>query len=137
MTKTNDLTATFKDAMAAFPIDASAAEGAFKTTADLNEKISTVALTAAKDSTEISTKWAQDTLKGLSDVSKAKSQPTDYTQALTDFVSDYSKAATEHMTAFAEIAKKAQADTLELMTAAGKTFSEDATSALKSATAAK
>ncbi|SMD08685.1 phasin family protein [Primorskyibacter flagellatus] len=137
MTKTTDMTAMFKDAMTAFPIDASAAEGAFKSTADLNEKISTVALTAVEESTALSTKWTQDTLKGMSDVSKAKAQPTDYAQAMTDFVSNYSKAATEHMTAFAEIAKKAQADTLELMTAAGKTFSEDATSAVKSATAAK
>lgn len=133
MNKTPDMTAMFKDAMAAFPIDASAAEGAFKSSAELNEKISTVAQTAVEKSTAISQQWTQDTLKGLSDVSKAKSAPADYMQAMTDFAAGYSKAATEHMTAFADIAKKAQADTLELVTAAGKTFGEEATSAAKTA----
>jgi hypothetical protein len=133
MTKTPDLTAIFKDAMAAFPIDASAANGTFKSSAELNEKVSNVALTAVEKSTSISEKWTQDTLKGLSDVSKAKSAPADYMQAMTDFATNYSKAATEHMTAFAEIAKQAQAETLELMTAAGKDFGEEAASAAKTA----
>ena len=38
------------------------------------------------------------------------------------------------MAAFAEIAKKVQADTLELMMAAGKTAQEDLTAAAKKAT---
>ncbi len=133
MTKTPDMTAMLKDAMAAFPIDASATEGAFKSSAELNEKISTVAQTAVEKSTAISQQWTQETLKGLSDVSKAKSAPTDYMQAMTDFAAGYSKSATEHMTAFAEIAKQAQADTLELMTAAGKNLGEEATSTAKAA----
>ncbi len=133
MNKTPDMTAMLKDAMAAFPIDASAAEGAFKSSSELNEKISTVAQSAVEKSTAISQQWTQDTLKGLSDVSKAKSAPADYMQAMTDFAAEYSKSATEHMTAFADIAKKAQADTLELMTAAGKNLGEDATSTAKAA----
>ncbi len=133
MTKTPDVTAMFKDAMAAFPIDGSAAEGTFKSTAELNEKISTVALGAVEKSTSISEQWTQETLKGLSDVAKAKSSPADYMQAMTDFAANYSKAATEHMTAFAEIGKKAQSDTLELMTAAGKNFGEEAKAAAKTA----
>jgi hypothetical protein len=133
MNKTPDMTAMLKDAMAAFPINASAAEGALKSSAELNEKISTVGQTAVEKSTEISQQWTQDTLKGLSDVSKAKPAPADYMQAMTEFVAGYSKSATEHMTAFAEIAQKAQADTLELMTAVGKNLSENATSAAKPA----
>jgi len=131
MNKTLDTTTMLKDTMAAFPIDASAAEGAFKSSAELNEKMSTVASTAIEKSASISQQWTQDTLKGLSDVSKAKSAPADYIQAMTDFAAGYSKAATEHLTAFAEIAKKAQADTIELMTAAGKTFSDETTSVAK------
>ncbi len=133
MTKTPDVTAMFKDAMAAFPIDASASQDAFKSSAELNEKISTVALTAAEKSTEISAQWSQETLKGLSDLTKAKSAPADYMQAMTDFITGYSKSATDHMTAFADIAKQAQAETFELMSAAGKTFGEDATAAAKKA----
>lgn len=134
MNNTHDATAMFKDAMTAFPIDASAAEGAFKSSAELNEKISTVALTAAGKSATIAQQWTQQSLKSLSDVSKAKSEPTDYMQAMTDFAAGFSKMATEHMTAFAENAKQAQTETLELFMAAGKNFGEEVTSAAKTAT---
>lgn len=133
MNKTPDMTAMLKDAMAAFPIDASAAEGAFKSNAELNEKISAVAQTAVEKSAAISQQWTKDSLKGLSDMSKAKSEPADYVQAMTDFAAGYSKAATEHMASFAEIAKTSQADMLELMMAAGKTFGAEATAAAKTA----
>lgn len=131
MNKTLDTTTMHNDTMAAFPIDASAAEGAFKSSAELNEKMSSVASTAVEKSASISQQWTQETLKGLSDVSKAKPAPADYIQAMTDFATGYSKAATEHLTAFAEIAKKAQADTIELITAAGKTFGDETTSVAK------
>ncbi len=42
--------------------------------------------------------------------------------------------AAENMAAFAEIAKKVQMETVELMLAAGKDISEDATAAVKKAT---
>lgn len=134
MNNTHDTTAMFKDAMTAFPIDISAAEGALKSSAELNEKISTVALIAVGKSAAISQQWTQQSLKSLSDVSKAKSEPTDYMQAMTDFAAGFSKAATEHMTAFAENAKQAQTETLEILMAVGKNFGEEATSAAKTAT---
>ena len=134
MTKTPDMTAMLKDVMGSFPVDTAAMEDAFKTTATLNEKLSGVALTAAEKSTEISSKWTQDTLAKLADMSKAKKEPVDYAKAMTDFASAYSEAAAEHMAAFAEVAKKAQMDTVELMMAAGKDMSEDATAAVKKAT---
>lgn len=133
MTQTPDMTTLFKDAMAAFPLDTSAANGAFKSSSDLNGKISAVALDAAEKSTKLTEQFTQDTLKGLSDVTKAKSAPADYMQAMTDFFTGYSKAATEQMTAFGDIARQAQTETLELLTAAGKRFGEDATAAAKTA----
>ena len=42
--------------------------------------------------------------------------------------------ATEHLACFAEIAKKVQMETVELMLAAGKNLSEEATDAVKKAT---
>ncbi len=55
MTKTPDMAAMFKDVMGSFPVDTSAMDGAFKSTASLNEKLSTVALTAAEQSTAVLT----------------------------------------------------------------------------------
>jgi len=129
------MTATMKEMMGAFPVDTKAMEDAFKTTATLNEKLSSVALEAAEKSAEISSKWTKDTLAKMSDMSKAKTEPADYAKSMTDFASAQAEVAAENMAAFAEIAKKVQMDTVELMMAAGKDMSEDATAAVKKATA--
>lgn len=135
MAKTQDFTTMFKDMMGSFPVDTGAMEDAFKTTATLNEKLSAVAFDAAEKSAELSNKWTKDTIAKLSDVAKAKAEPADYAKAMTDFASTSVEVAAEHMAAFAEIAKKVQMDTVELMMAAGKDITEDATAAVKKATA--
>ncbi|WP_282154389.1 phasin family protein, partial [Ruegeria atlantica] len=134
MAKTQDFTATLKDVMGAFPVDTTALEGAFKSTATLNEKLSGVALEAAEKSAEISNKWTKDTLAKLSEMSKAKAEPADYAKAATDFASASAEVAAENMAAFAEIAKKVQSETVELLMAAGKDVAEDTTAAVKKAT---
>jgi len=134
MAKAQDMTAVLKDMMGAFPVDTAAMEDAFKTTATLNEKLSSVALAAAEKSTEVSSKWTKDTLAKLADMSKVKAEPADYAKAMTDFASASAEVAAENMAAFAEIAKKVQMDTVELMMAAGKDISEDASAAVKKAT---
>ena len=65
MAKTNDFTKYINEAMAAFPVDMSAYNDAFKTSAAMGEKFSKVALEAAEKSTEISTQWTKDTLAKL------------------------------------------------------------------------
>ena len=135
MSKTPDFTKVMQDMMASFPVDASAFQNAFKSQAAMNEKLSKVALEAAEKSTEISAKWAKDTIAKFGDLSKAKTEPTDYTKAATDFASAAADMAAENMAAFAEVAKKVQMETVELMLAAGKEMSEDATAAVKKATA--
>jgi hypothetical protein len=132
--KTQDFTVMMKDMMGAFPVDTKAMEDAFKTTASMNEKLTGVALEAAEKSSEISAKWTKDTLTKMSEMSKAKAEPADYAKAMTEFASAQAEMTAEHMAAFAEIAKKVQMDTVELMMAAGKDLSEDASAAMKKAT---
>jgi len=134
MTKTPDFAKTMQDMMASFPVDASAFQNAFKTQAAFAEKFSKVALEAAEKSTEITSKWAKDSIAKMTDVAKAKAEPTDYTKSVTDFASAAAEMAAENMAAFAEVAKKVQMETVELMLAAGKDMSEDATAAVKKAT---
>ncbi|MHA6347078.1 phasin family protein [Roseivivax sp. CAU 1761] len=131
--KQQDFAAMMKDMMGAFPVDTTAMNDAFKTTATLNEKLSGVAIEAAEKSTELSAKWTKETLSKLSEISRAKTEPADYAKAMTEFASAQAEMTAEHMSAFAEIAKKVQMDTVELMMAAGKDFSEDATAAMKKA----
>ncbi len=131
MTTTPDFTAVFKDMMGAFPVDTKAMEEAFKSQTTLAEKMSTVALEAANKSSELSAKWTQDTLGKFAAVAAAKSEPADYAKSATDFATATAEAASEHMAAFAEIAKKVQTQTMELVLAAGKDMSEDMTTAAK------
>lgn len=134
MAKTQDFTAMMKDMMGAFPVDTTAMEDAFKSTAALNEKLSAVAIEAAEKTSEISSTWTKDTLAKLADLSKAKAEPADYAKSLSDFASAAAEVAAENMAAFAEIAKKVQMDTVELLMAAGKDMTQDATAAMKKAT---
>ena len=135
MTKTTDFTKVMQDMMASFPVDALAFQNAFKTQAAYGEKLAAVALAAAEKSTELSAKWAKDSLAKLSETAKAKAEPADYTKAATDFATAAAEMAAENLAAFAEIAKKVQMDTVEVMLAAGKNASEETTAAMKKATA--
>ena len=132
--KTNpDYTKMFQDMMGNLPVDMSAFEDAFKSQAQMGEKFSKVALDAAEKSAEISTKWTKDTLGKMGEVTTAKTDAADYPKAMTDFASAQAEMAAEHMAAFAEIAKKVQMDTVELMLAAGKDMGADASAAMKKA----
>ena len=134
MTKTPDFAKTMQDMMKAFPVDTAAMQDAFKTQAALNEKMTKVALEAAEKSTEITAKWTKDTLAKVGFLAAAKEEPAEYGKAVTDFASSAAEMAAENLAAFAEVAKKVQMETVELMLAAGKDFSEDATAAVKKAT---
>ncbi len=132
--QSTDYTKMMKDMMGAFPMDTSAMQEAFKTQAALTERMSKVVLEAAEKSTEVSTKWTKDTLAKVGEMSTAKAEPADYSKSMTDFASSSAEMAAENMAAFAEIAKKVQMETVELLMAAGKDMSEDASAAVKKAT---
>ena len=135
MAKTNDFTKMMQDMMSMFPMDAHAMQDAFRTSAALGEKMTKVAVEAAEKSTEITAKWTKDTLARIGAMAQVKEDPADYTKSMTDFASHAAEMAAENMAAFAEVAKKVQMETIEIMLAAGKDMSEDATAAVKKATA--
>lgn len=134
MAKAQDFNTMMSDMMAAFPMDMTAAQDAFKSTAALGEKMSKAALEAAEKSTAVSSKWTKETLAKLGDASTAKPEAADYSTSMNAFASASSEMAAENMAAFAEIAKKLQMETVELLMAAGKDMGEEATAAVKKAT---
>ncbi len=135
MAKAQDYTRTMQEFMGAFPVDMAAMQEAFKAQAAFGEKLSKVALAAAEKGAEISTRWTRETIARVGDVARVKEDPADYTRALSDFASAQAELAAEQMAAFADVTKKAQLETVELVLAAGKDISKDATAALKKATA--
>lgn len=133
-TKTQDYSKMAQEMMASFPVDFSAMQDSFKTYASMGEKMSKVALDAAEKSNEISGKWTKDTLSKMSHITAAREEPAEYGKAVTDFASNQAETTAESMAAFAEVAKKVQTETVELMMAAGKNMSEDMSAATRKAT---
>ena len=131
---TTDYTKMMQEMMASMPTDMSTFQDAFKSYASFGEKMSRVTIEAAEKSTEISAKWTQDTLKRMNAAVVLRDEPADYGKAMTDFASAQAEVTAETMAQFAEVAKKVQMETVELMLAAGKDVSEDLTNAAKKAT---
>ncbi len=130
----NDMSKMMQDMMGAFPVDTKAMQDVFKTQAQLGERMSKVYLEAAEKSADVSTKWTKSALAKMGEVSTVKEEPADYAKSVTDFASASAELAAEHMSSFAEIAKRVQMETVELMLAAGKDMSAEATAAMQKAT---
>ena len=135
MAKADDFTKYMTEMMQSLPLDSAAMQDAFKNQAAMGEKMSKVALEAAEKSSELSAKWTKDALAKISEVAAVKSEPADYSKSMTDFASASAEMAAENMAAFAEIAKKVQMETVEMMLAAGKDMQDETTAAVKKATA--
>lgn len=130
-----DFTQIMQDMMSAFPVDMSSVQEGLKTQSALGEKMSKVALQAAEKSNEISSKWTKEALNKAGVAAKVKEDPSDYSKVFTDFASAQAEMISENLAAFAEVAKNVQMETVELMLAAGKDISEDASDIVKKATA--
>ncbi|MFT4618879.1 MAG: hypothetical protein ACI9KS_001253 [Sulfitobacter sp.] len=135
MAKADDFTKYMSEMMQSLPLDTAAIQDAFKNQAAMGEKMSKVALEAAEKSSELSAKWTKDAFAKITEVASAKSEPADYSKSMTDFASASAEMAAENMAAFAEIAKKVQMETVEMMLAAGKDMQDETTAAVKKATA--
>ncbi|WP_170766693.1 phasin family protein [Ruegeria lacuscaerulensis] len=133
MEKTLNFTAILNEVMGALALKAAVFEDPFKTSALLNEGLSRIALNAAEKSTEISNLWTKDTIAKLMEASKAQESPADYANAAANYVSGTFEVATEQMFAFAEIAKKTQMDTFELLMTAGNDIAIETTAVNKAA----
>lgn len=125
MAKTPDFAKTFQDMLANFPIDTTSVQEALKSQSALGEKLAKVALTAAERSTEISAQWAKDAIARVGELASTKEEPADYARAVSDFASASAEVAAEHMAAYAEVAKKVQMDTVDLMLTAGKDMASE------------
>lgn len=134
MAATTDFTRLFQDMMPAFNMDPTVFRNAFEKQAAFGEKLTKIAFEAAERSCDLQAKLSRETLSRLSDVTKARAEPADYTKAASDFATASREMASDSMAAFAEIAKKAQMETVELLLSTGKTAQENAAAAMQKAT---
>ena len=135
MARTPDFAKTMQDMMANFPIDTSSMKDAMKSQTMLGERLTRVALPAAERSTEISAQWAKDSIARMGELAAIKEEPADYAKAMSDFASASAEMAAEHMASYAEVAKKVQMDTVDLMLKAGKDMTAEGQSIAEKAAA--
>ncbi|ABV93967.1 hypothetical protein Dshi_2231 [Dinoroseobacter shibae DFL 12 = DSM 16493] len=118
MANNDDFTKYITDMLSAYKMDNSTMTDAFKNSAELADRMSQVALEAAERANDVSAQWAKDTLSKMGDVSASKDAPADYTKAMSDFAAAQAEMSAEMMSAYAEIAKKVQMETVELLMSA-------------------
>ncbi len=134
MAKAQDFTSIMKDMMGNFPFDTLNVQDAFDAQAAFGQKMTKVAQEAAEKSAEISTKWTKETIERAGVAGKTQADPADFGKAINDFASSQAELISQNLAAFAEVAKKVQMDTVELVVAAGKDLGEDAAAVVKKAT---
>ena len=133
MAMTEDFTAKIKEMMDGYPMDTAKLEEAFKASAAYGEKASAIALDAAGKSTDISVGFTMETLGRIGDLAKARPEPMDYAQALSDFASAQMSSISDNMIALGEVARTAQGETMELMMSLGQDMADDASAATSAA----
>ena len=133
MMTANDMNKMWIEMMGSFPVDTSAWKDAYKTQAEMAEKMSRIVLDAAETSTDLSAQWTKDTIAKMQDVAAVRDEPADYGKAMTDFASAQAEMTAETMARFAEIAKKVQTETVEAMLSVGKESADKATAYTKKA----
>ena len=98
---------------------------------EFNSKLSKIALDTIKKSAELSQDWSKETLNSLETFTKTHKNPSDYSKVINDFVTQQTQSSPKHIAEFAEIAKKAQLDTIDLYMSAGKEMNEEMTKTAK------
>lgn len=120
MNNFSDFRKSAADMAGMFPTDVNTFKKAVRDSADFGEKMSKVAIEAAEKNVEVSTEWTRETLVRLRNVAQAKESPADYARAINEFATESADAASEHITALAEIAKNVHKDTVEVFLDAGR-----------------
>ena len=107
-----DYSKNFEKIMAQSPIKL---DEAMKSLMDYNTKVGKIALDTVKKNADLSQVWAKESLTALDPFVKSPEKPEDFMKMATDYVSSQAQSAPKHMAEFAEVAKKAQLETIDLI----------------------
>ena len=129
-----DYTKNFEKIMSQSPFKI---DDAMKSMMDYNTRVGKIALDTVKKNTELSQSWAKESLAALDPFVKGTDKPEEFMKIASDYVSTQTQSTPKHMAEFAEVAKKAQLETIDLMMKAGKDAQEELTNVAKKATSSK
>lgn len=133
MAGTQDMNKFFKDFMASLPMDTSIFDDAVEKQLATSRKYYDLWLGLAEKSNTVSYKWATETIAKMQEAPRYDGDPSIYAKSIGDFVSEQADVATENFAAYAEIAKKAQMDSLSLFLSTAKEVQTETVSAVKKA----
>lgn len=120
MAKEFDFAKATEDFFAAFKMDTKAFDEAFKHAAEFNVKLAKIALDATRKNVELTNAWTLETLSKLEGMNKVQKDVTAYGTAASEFAAAQAQAMPEKLAKYAEVAKAAQLETIELFVAASK-----------------
>ena len=129
-----DYSKSFEKMMSQSPVKF---DDAMKSVMDFNSKFGKIALDTVKKNTELSQAWAKESLSALEPFVKSTEKPEDFMKIATDYMSSQTQSTPKHIAEFADVAKKAQLETIDLMMKAGKDAQEELSSVTKKATSSK
>ena len=91
-----------------------------KSSSEYNAKFAKIAFDNVRKNIELSQAWTKETLSGLESFTKSQSKPADYVKVTTDYITEQAQVSPKYLSEYAEIAKKTQLDTIELIMEVGK-----------------
>ena len=133
MAGTQDMNKFFENFMASLPMDTAIFDDAVEKQSAISKKYYDLWLGVAEMSNTVSYKWDTETIAKMLEAPRYDGDPSTYAKCIGDFVSEQADVATENFAAYAEIAKKAQMDSLSLFLSTAKEVQTEAVSAVKKA----
>ena len=133
MAGTQDMNKFFKDFMASLPMDTSIFDDAVEKQLAISRKYYDLCLGLAEKSNTVSYKWATETIAKMQEAPRYDGDPSIYAKSIGDFVSEQADVAPENFAAYAELANKAQMDSLSLFLSTAKEVQTEAVAAVKKA----
>lgn len=115
----------------AFKMDTKMFDDAAKNASEFNVKLSQIALETAKKNAELTNAWTAETLKAVEAANKVQKDPSAYATVASEFAAAHAQAMPEKLSAYAEVAKAAQLEAVELFVAAGKDVQAEVVAATK------
>lgn len=128
-----DFAKATEEFFAAFKMDTKMFDDASKNVAEFNVKLGKIAVAAAKKNAELTNAWTTETLKTVEAANKVQKDPSAYSTVASEFASAQAQSLPEKLAAYAEVAKAAQLEAVELFVAAGKDIQAEVTAATKDA----
>ncbi|NCW31340.1 MAG: hypothetical protein EBY34_05915 [Alphaproteobacteria bacterium] len=93
---------------------------AMKPVVDYQAKLSKITLDATKKHLAVGQAMVNETMEALDRLAKTAPAATDMAAASSEFAAEQTKAMPKHMSAFVDIAKSAQAETIDAMVSLGQ-----------------